>query len=208
MSEAARLRVLDDVRLVWKTREKIGRYQQTYHPDGRQHIDQLLQSLRAVLRRIELAGEHADATEGARVASEGAAMLRSQLPAEGLRAMASLRVLDGGPWSARLGDAQRILNREQNAAPDHAGVGGALAPADARVTFDEAIAGVPAFKLPPTPRSTLYRWFGNRDNQTRLGINKSLPPGTKQPLLVSGLLELHRSTRRKVRRPGDAITAE
>lgn len=69
---------------------------------------------------------------------------------------------------------------------------------EARVTFDEALAGVPVYGLPPTPRRTLQEW--GRKHAKLLGIKRGADV-SQQRLLVAGLLLRHANPKRKARPP-------
>lgn len=112
--------------------------------------------------------------------------------------------LDGA--AARLGIATRaeFVNVLRQLAADLAGA--PLVPPDLRIEPKQAIErGAPEHGLPPTPRSTFYRWVRTLKNRDLLGIDKRLAKWVGQPVLVAGLLQLHaRESRKKELPPGAA----
>lgn len=66
--------------------------------------------------------------------------------------------------------------------------------ADQRVTYGQAIAGVPELGLEPTPGRTLRRWVAGHSRE--LGVNRAAGAST-QEFLVSGLRALHANPRRR-----------
>lgn len=74
----------------------------------------------------------------------------------------------------------------------------AEAPLDARVSFEEALAGVPSYGLKPIPKRTLQRWMKERAGE--LGVNRNSDPSAQRPL-VRGLLTLQANPRRKTTPP-------
>ena len=73
------------------------------------------------------------------------------------------------------------------------------APPDFRIEPKQAIeCGSPDHGLPPTPKSTFYRWAKTQRNWPRLGIEKK-DKWQGQPVLVTGLLQLHASNRRRTK---------
>lgn len=75
-------------------------------------------------------------------------------------------------------------------------------PAELRVTFKQALAGVPGvvpgLHLPPTPLRTLQRWL--KQHAGELGTSMKAQPATQRPL-VRGLLMRHSNPRRGTRAP-------
>lgn len=77
-----------------------------------------------------------------------------------------------------------------------------------RIELSQAIArGAPEHGLPPTARSTFYRWVRNPTNRELLGLDKRLVKWAGQPVLVAGLLHLHASERRRTKLPARAPNA-
>jgi hypothetical protein len=71
-----------------------------------------------------------------------------------------------------------------------------------RISAIQAIKrGDPARGLPPTPRSTLYRWAADPKNWRGLGIERKW---SGQDVLVAGLLKLHQGPRRSTQLPPEA----
>lgn len=66
--------------------------------------------------------------------------------------------------------------------------------------------GAPEHGLPPTPRSTFYRWAPNPKNWPKLGIERK-DGWHGQSVLVAGLLLLHAGKRRRTKLPARAPNA-
>lgn len=72
---------------------------------------------------------------------------------------------------------------------------------DARtVSFKEAVEGRTDLGLPATPSGTLYRWLQAEDAPKLLGVRRGIRPDA-QRLLVTGLVALHKGSRRGAKPP-------
>jgi hypothetical protein len=93
---------------------------------------------------------------------------------------------------------RQLAARSRSAPPDLATV---------RIAPKEAIEhGAPGHELPPTPRSTFYRWVQNPKNWEHLGIERK-DKWVGQDVLVAGLLQLHASRKRGTKLPARALNA-
>ena len=108
---------------------------------------------------------------------------------------------------ARLADDLLPVEERVGPAPDPLETSSWLAAADLRIDAKQAIErGAPEHGLPKTPHSTFYRWVANPKNWPRLGIERK-DKWNGQPVLVSGLLQLHASRRRGTKLPARASNA-
>jgi hypothetical protein len=78
-----------------------------------------------------------------------------------------------------------------------------------RVTFKQALDGVPELGLPATAPATLYKWMGQEATARILGTDHRAKPGA-QDLLVDGLLRLQRAGggRAQPQRPQENLREE